>query len=839
MKVARSMLLAASALSLPLSGGVAHAQSTAQAFTTGYRYDAMQRLVGEIRPSITAGGVAGPFLATRYSYDGLGRLIKKEQGSLSGWQSEAVLPANWTGFSLLAIFTQSYDALGNKIDERSSGAAGNLRSVTQTSFDAVDRPICTAFRMNMAAVPPIGSDACLVGSQGVNGPDRVNRYLYDAVGQLLQERRAVGTGLEQGYATYGYTGNGKRSTVIDANGNRARLDYDGHDRLATWYQPSPTRPTGFNAATPATALATAGSVNLSDYEAYTYDANSNLLTLRKRGGGSINTSYDALNRVISKSGSNIQAVSYGYDLTGQRTSALFSTNLQGISNTYDSIGRLISSVNTTGGANRILSYQYDANGNRTQLTYPGGFYVTYNYDGLNRQSGIYENGTTPLATFGYDTLSRRTSASRGGVANTIYSYALIDRLSCLIQDVVGGGALACNANALSASGSDMATRFTYSSAGQITLREQANDSFAWAEASIGGVNYSTNGLNQYTELRTPSVASVTYDGNGNLTSDGVTTYAYDGENRLLSASGAVNGTLTYDPLGRLFQVSSGTVAQLTYDGDALVAEFNGAGVLQRRYVHGPNIDEPLVWYEGNARRYLQADHQGSIVLISDASGNAIQINRYDEWGKPSVSNIGRFSFTGQARIVQVGLLYYKGRMYSPNLGRFLQVDPVGYEDQINMYSYTRDDPLNNIDTTGMASCGISLSSGQCDQVKKAQEEALKQTKAVLKAVQNLKRERAEVAAGKREQLSEGATRTEATIRAEVNEGVTPSNSDLNKIERHLQFTETVLSTDAYKYELGSSKTASASTWLGFSTITLHPSFFRTYFSYQVETLSSP
>ncbi len=59
-----------------------------------------------------------------------------------------------------------------------------------------------------------------------------------------------------------------------------------------------------------------------------------------------------------------------------------------------------------------------------------------------------------------------------------------------------------------------------------------------------------------------------------------------------------------------------TLANLLYDGADLVAEYNGAGTLQRRYVHGPGVDEPLVWYEGTgttAKKWLYADHLGSVV----------------------------------------------------------------------------------------------------------------------------------------------------------------------------------------------------------------------------------
>ena len=87
------------------------------------------------------------------------------------------------------------------------------------------------------------------------------------------------------------------------------------------------------------------------------------------------------------------------------------------------------------------------------------------------------------------------------------------------------------------------------------------------------------------------------------------------ENRLVSASGATAATLSYDPLGRLNTTTAGSVAtQFLYDGDELVAEYDGSGNLLRRYVHGPDVDEPILWYEGSGlttRRILRADHLGS------------------------------------------------------------------------------------------------------------------------------------------------------------------------------------------------------------------------------------
>lgn len=635
-------------------------------------YDADRELVFTAGPDPDGAGPLG-VLVSKHAYDA----DAHEAGVASGYatdQSDAALKA----MTITKTLNRNFDSLGRPTLEELFGGSTALEE-TQYSYGSDGRLECKAIRMNPAGFASPPASACSLGSTG----DQITRTTYDAADEVLQIQKGYGTSLQENYATYSYSPNGKRASVTDANGNFATMAYDGFDRLSQWTFPSKT---------------TAGQVNSADYEAYGYDADDNRTSLRKRDGSTIGCTYDALNRTTVKTEPSGPSVYYAYDLQGHQLYARFgSATGSGITNTYDGLGRLLTSTTNQTGASLLVSHQYDAASNLTSVTHPDNQVFTYAYDELSRLTGLYQGTGTgnPLDTFTYNadgTLNARTIGASGGTPTSTYGYDPIGRLTSQSEAFPSYPA------------NNVGWTFTRNPASDIGTEMRDNDSYAYSGLVAVNRPYAVNGLNQYT---TAGPASFTYDANGNLTSDGTNSYAYDAENRLVSATaGGVTTTLTYDPLGRLFQVVKGSAnTRFLYDGDALINEYDGSGNLVSRYVHGsnPDADDPLVWYVGSTFatvRHFHVDHLGSIVGITNCNASAPCINSYDEYGIPGASNVGRFQYTGQAWIPELGMYYYKARMYSPTLGRFLQTDPVGYEGGINLYEYADDDPTDNTDPSG-------------------------------------------------------------------------------------------------------------------------------------------
>jgi RHS repeat-associated protein len=631
---------------------------------TEYQYDANRRKTVTLHHN---GAITTALLAAeKTTYDLLGRDTKEEGGqtfsgtTVSTWQT---------------LKTTSYTDTSKVLTE-----ADGAGDTTTYGYDPMDRAILVTdpvYRRVGTVYDLAGQTLCTWrGWDTTTAPTSCSGWIpssYNGTGKVL-------------YASYVYSLNGKQTSITDANNNTTGMTYDGADRLVTLAFPLPT----------AGSLA----VSTTDYEAYTYDSNDNRKSVRKRDGQVINYNFDSLNRQVTKilPGTTTADVWSTYDLAGRPLTDYFGSSTapttSGVAYGYDTAKRMTSETQF----GRSMSYTYDNAGNRIQTSWPDSpttNYINYDFDAMNREYQIREAGATSgagvLAVYTYDNLSRRHTLTRGNGAITNFGYDSASRLDSLGHDVAG-------------TAQDVTVNYSYTLAGQLQTRGSNNGLYDWLPAAASSTAYVTSGLNAYS-----SVGGVAYgyDLRGNMTSDGTNSYTYDVENRLLTASGPTAVSLAYDPLGRLQSTTVGaTATQYLYSGTKLVAELDGLGNVLRRYVHGPGTDDPVVWYEGSTlatRNYLHADERGSVIAASDNAGSAsANIYTYGSYGEPNPGWTGsRFRYTGQTAIPEAQLYYYKARVYSPKLGRFLQTDPVGSKDDLNLYTYVGNDPLDKTDASGL------------------------------------------------------------------------------------------------------------------------------------------
>ena len=217
-----------------------------------------------------------------------------------------------------------------------------------------------------------------------------------------------------------------------------------------------------------------------------------------------------------------------------------------------------------------------------------------------------------------------------------------------------------------------------------------------------------NDVNEITSQSGATNRTLSYDLNGSLTSDGGTrTFEWDGANRLV----AINYTGTTQRTEFIYDGLSHCVKLVEKNGNTTVStrrflwcgndrcEFrnNNGAVQYQLFAHGQ--------YQNNATYFYTRDHLGSIREMTDASGTVVARYDYDPWGRSTTvigTNKPDFNFTGLYQHAKSGLDMAVYRFYDPDLGRWLNRDPVEERGGVNLYRYVNNDPISKTDLSGLS-----------------------------------------------------------------------------------------------------------------------------------------
>ncbi len=385
-----------------------------------------------------------------------------------------------------------------------------------------------------------------------------------------------------------------------------------------------------------------------------------------------------------------QNITFGYDAGSYGKGKLTSVSDPAgtTSYSYSNRGQLTQETRIADGVTYITQYLYDAaSGELSGMVYPSGLTLTYQRDINGRISGITADGQDVTKAVTYMPFGPVNSMTFGSDVLTLSES--FDSRYFLIRIQAG---------------TVLDYQYTHDSNGNVlTISGISKPSL-----SPGTTDYSHT-ANRLTQSTGSEAKVYSYDGHGNIVSDGTKTFVYNQNNRLVQVKQGetVLGEYFYDAFGRrVKKIVSGIVTVYHYDiAGNLIAETSGGGTPSRDivYLNGERVAMKLYGYQAGWYFFIN-DHLGTPQKIVNEAGEVVWAGFYQPFGKAwayPADIINNFRFPGQYYDAETGLHYNWNRYYDPDTGRYFTADPIGLEGWINLYAYVENNPVNFVDYSGL------------------------------------------------------------------------------------------------------------------------------------------
>ena len=422
---------------------------------------------------------------------------------------------------------------------------------------------------------------------------------------------------------------------------------------------------------------------------------------------------------------------------------------------YDYLNRItgINSANSYGSNLVSFSYTYNSANQRCSITNKDDNYWEYQYDSLGQviSGKNYWSDGTPVAgqqfSYSFDDIGNRKGAAKGGdssgnnLHSSNYTNNLLNQVSARSVPGYVDELGEANSNATVTLNLMPAYRhFDYfqkeipvTNTAEVILQSLTN-----LAVLNNGTNPDIISSNIGSKLLVKTPQAFAYDADGNLTNDGLFSYAWDGENQLVDVTSLTNVPPTakikvnfaYDYQGRRTQkivwTNNGHIYipentnYFVYDGWNLIAEVATDDSLIGRYLWGYDLSgseqgaggvggllEASYFGTAPTNCFVAFDGNGNIAdLVNADDGTVVGQREYGPFGETIRQTGGMakavpFGYATKFEDIETGLYNYGYRYYDPVMGRWNSRDPIEGTGEVNLYGFNKNDPVDFYDFLGM------------------------------------------------------------------------------------------------------------------------------------------